>query len=74
VIFLKRNRRKGTVAQPYLSLDEQEDNRLFSASKGSFSCRIVVVYQNRAYRLSMPNKYIDEIYVLLSDVFSQKVI
>ena len=55
------------------TLPSDEEKPLLSASQGMFSYRVIVVSQNRAYKLIAPNKYIDEINSLLSEVFSQKL-
>lgn len=45
----------------------------FSVSKGMTSLRIVIVSQNRAYKLVAPNQCDDEVFALLASTFSQKL-
>lgn len=56
-----------------LPVNEQGDCYTFSLSKGMFSYCIVVVCGNRAYKLTAPNKYADDINMLLASTFSQKI-
>ena len=49
-----------------------EEKPLLSATKGMFSYRVIVVSQNRAYKLIAPNRYVDEVHEVLAKAFSQK--
>ena len=55
-----------------LPLDENDENKLLAANKGT-SCHIIVVLQNKAYKINIPNKYINEVNELLGNTFSQKL-
>ena len=56
-----------------LPLSQDDDNRRLSASKGMFSYRLVVVYQNKAYLVIAPKQYGDAIDKLLADTFSYQL-
>ena len=56
-----------------LPLSQDDDNRRLSASKGMFSYRLVVVYQNKAYLVIAPTQYGDAIEKLLADTFSYQL-
>ncbi|MBR6680814.1 MAG: hypothetical protein IKL59_06090 [Clostridia bacterium] len=60
------------VGQNFNSLKELERDSFFLASQGT-SYQLVVILQNKAYKLNAPNKYIDEINELLANTFSQKI-
>lgn len=55
-----------------LPLDENDTNTLFSVTKG-FSTRIVIVSQNRAYKVNVPNKYLNALTEKLWENFSQEI-
>ena len=52
---------------------QEKHNGLFLASSGMTSYELVVISQNRAYKLIAPNRYIDEVSELLCKTFSQKI-
>jgi len=52
---------------------QEKHNGLFTASSGITSYELVVISQNRAYKLIAPNRYIDEVSELLCKTFSQKI-
>ena len=52
---------------------QEKHNGLFLASSGMTSYELVVISQNRAYKLIAPNRDIDEINTLLCETFSQKI-
>ena len=56
-----------------LPLNEQEENKLFLASRGLTQYEVIVLFNNKAYKLTAPAKYDDEISDLLKNTFSQKV-
>ncbi len=56
-----------------LPLSMDDENKLFSASKGIPSYRLIVIYKNRAYKVISPSKYADSVNELLASIFSQKV-
>lgn len=56
-----------------LPLKDEDENKLLSASKGMSVYRIVAVYQNKAYQITAPKQYEDEINKLLARTFSQKL-
>ena len=56
-----------------LPLSNDNDNKRLSASKGMFTYRLVVVYQNKAYLITAPNQYEDDINKLLADTFSYQL-
>ena len=56
-----------------LPLDEEDENILLSASSGMLQYQVVVVCRNRAYLLTAPNRYADEINELLGNTFSQEI-
>ena len=60
------------VGQNFNSLKELERDSFFLASQGT-SYQLVVIFQNKAYKLNAPNKYIDETSELLANTFSQKL-
>ena len=60
------------VGQNFNSLKELERDSFFLASQGT-SYQLVVISQNKAYKLNAPNKYIDETSELLANTFSQKI-
>lgn len=57
-----------------LPLSEDDENKLFSASKGISSYRLIVIYKNRAYKVIAPSKYANSVNELLASIFSQKVL
>ena len=52
---------------------QEKHNGLFLASSGITSYELVVISQNRAYKLIAPTRYIDEVSELLCKTFSQKI-
>ena len=57
-----------------LPLDDTDENKLFSASSGMSSYRLIVVYKNMAYKITAPKQYKAELHDLLSSTFSIKVL
>ncbi len=62
-----------TSYEKKLPLDSEDENKLFSASRGMAQYRIVITHQNKAYKIISSNKYEDEINELLSNTFSIKI-
>ena len=56
-----------------LPLDDNDENKLLSASSGMSSYRLVVVYKNMAYQIIAPKQYKSELHDLLSSTFSIKI-
>ena len=56
-----------------LPLDDNDENKLLSASSGMFSYRLVVVYKNMAYQIIAPKQYKSELHDLLSSTFSIRI-
>ena len=56
-----------------LPLDADDENNLFFSTKGMFRYTLVIVHQNKAYKLSAPTRCEDELDGLLSSVFSYKM-
>ena len=56
-----------------LPLDDNDENKLLSASSGMSSYRLVVVYKNMAYQIIAPKQYKSELHDLLSSTFSIKM-
>ena len=56
-----------------LPLKSEDENKLFCASRGMFFYEIVVIYQNKAYQIIVPNRYEDEVNNLLATAFSQQI-
>lgn len=56
-----------------LPLAADDENNLFFSTKGMFRYTIVIVHQNKAYKLNAPNSCEDELDELLSSVFSYKM-
>ncbi len=56
-----------------LPLGNDGDNKYFSSTKGMFLYEVVVVYQNKAYRLTAPVQYADDINNLLANTFSYQL-
>ena len=52
---------------------EQYDYALYFVAKNPLSCHFVVISQNNVYQLRAPNRYFDEIYAVLKDIFSKQV-
>lgn len=57
-----------------LPLSEDDENKNFSASKGMFSYRLIVIYKNRAYKVTAPSEYANSVNELFASIFSQKVL
>ena len=62
-----------TSYEKKLPLDNEDENKLLSASKGISQYRVVITYQNKSYKIISSNKYQDEIDELLSKTFSIKI-
>lgn len=53
-----------------LPLDDNDENKRLSSSKGMSSYRLIAVYQHRAYVIVAPKQYEDTINNVLATVFS----
>ena len=56
-----------------LPLAADDENNLFFSTKGMFRYTIVIVHQNKAYKLNAPNSCEEEVDQLLSSVFTYKM-
>lgn len=56
-----------------LPLDEDDENKLFGASKGMHVYRMIVVCQNKAYIIISPPQYENKISELLKNTFSENL-
>ena len=56
-----------------LPLSDDDKNEYYSSSKGMFSYDVVVVCQNKAYRLTAPVQYANDIKDLLKNTFTYQL-
>lgn len=56
-----------------LPLDDDDENKRLSSSKGMSSYRLIVVYKHKAYFITAPKQYEDAINKLLANTFSYQL-
>ena len=63
-----------SIYEKDLPLSDDDENKQFLASMGAFNYELIAVYQNRAYVISAPKRFRQDINELLANTFSYKIV